>query len=224
MIAAFPIGASADFNVTPLLYQSKAMRPTPPAAVTRGDLLPDDLLVFATDAMAQRLLVEIESGTPPDWGRLWDVDQETWRQEIEALRDQDAIVNDDCTLLVLRLPTLPTDESGESEPERVPESPEEPEPPGAADALTEGNAPPVEPAAATAEPESSTGSVAPAGPEDGPDEAITAHERVAHGSISMLTLKNIINLINTNETGPGLLHLFFHLFSGARLSGALRTN
>ncbi len=72
--------------------------------VTRGELGPDDLIVFATDALAQRLLAEVESGTPPDWGRFWDLDQETWRQEIEALRDQNAIVNDDCTLVVLRLP------------------------------------------------------------------------------------------------------------------------
>ena len=60
--------------------------------------------MFATDALAQRLLAEVESGAPPDWDRFWDLDQETWRQEIEAIRDQNGIVNDDCTLVVLRLP------------------------------------------------------------------------------------------------------------------------
>ena len=68
LIASFPIGASADFNTTPQLYQSKAMRPTPQAVVTRGELRPDDLLVFATDATAQRLLAEVEAGTPPGLG------------------------------------------------------------------------------------------------------------------------------------------------------------
>ena len=68
LVASFPIAASADFNTTPQLYQSKAMRPTPRAVVTRGELRPDDLLVFATDATAQRLLAEVESGTPPGLG------------------------------------------------------------------------------------------------------------------------------------------------------------
>ena len=80
------------------------MRPTPQAVATRGELGPDDLIVFATDATAQRLLADVESGTPPDWGRFWDLDQETWRREIEAIRDQNAMVNDDCTLVVLRSP------------------------------------------------------------------------------------------------------------------------
>ena len=80
------------------------MRPTPRAVVTRGELQAGDLIVFATDALAQRLLAEVESGSPPDWGRFWDLDQETWRREIEAIRDQNGIVNDDCTLLVLRPP------------------------------------------------------------------------------------------------------------------------
>jgi hypothetical protein len=104
LIASFPIGASADFNTTPQLYQSKAMRATPQAVVTGGELRPDDLIVFATDATAQRLLAEVESGTPPDWGRFWDLDQESWRREIEAIRDQNAMVNDDCTLVMLRSP------------------------------------------------------------------------------------------------------------------------
>jgi hypothetical protein len=118
LIASFPISASVEFNVTPQLYQSKAMRPTPQATLARGELQPDDLMVFATDALAQRLLAEAESGTPPDWGRYWDLDQAVWRQEIEALRDCNAIVNDDCTLVVLRLPaaarTAP--DAGESQP------------------------------------------------------------------------------------------------------------
>ncbi len=103
------------------------MRPTPRAVVTRGELRPGDLLAFATDATAQRLLAEVESGTPPDWGRFWDLDQETWRREIEAIRDRDAIVNDDCTLVVLRLPgqgpagpvATEPEPAGESSPRRL---------------------------------------------------------------------------------------------------------
>ena len=87
---------------------------------------PAIVIVFATDAMAQRLLAEVESGTPPDWDRFWDLDPETWRQEIEALRDQNAIVNDDCTLLVLRFPTPVINAPEESEPESAGESPGDP--------------------------------------------------------------------------------------------------
>ena len=111
LFGTFPITAASEFGTTPHLYQSKAMRPTPSAVVTRGELGPDDLIVFATDAVAQRLLTEVESGTPPDWSRFWDLDQDIWRHEIAALRDQNAIVNDDCTLLVIRLPKVIEDES-----------------------------------------------------------------------------------------------------------------
>ncbi len=104
LIGSFPVATASDFGTTPYLYQSKPMRPTPLAVVQRGELGPDDLIVLATDAVAQRLLAEVESGTPPDWRRFWDLDQEVWRREIAELRAQNAIVNDDCTLLVIRLP------------------------------------------------------------------------------------------------------------------------
>ncbi len=104
LTGSFPVTSSSEFGTTPYLYQSKPMRPTPLAVVQRGELEPGDLIVLATDAVAQRLLAEVESGTPPDWGRFWDLDQEVWRREIEELRAQNAIVNDDCTLLLIRLP------------------------------------------------------------------------------------------------------------------------
>jgi hypothetical protein len=112
LTASFPVAASSEFGTTPQLYQSKALRQTPLAVVTRGELGPDDQIFFATDAVAQRLLAEVESGTPPDWGRFWNLDQEAWRQELVALRQQNAIVNDDCTLLVVRLP-VPSPEASE---------------------------------------------------------------------------------------------------------------
>jgi hypothetical protein len=125
LVASFPMSASADFNLTPQLYQSKAMRPTPQGIATRGELRPDDVIVVATDAVAQRLLAEIESGSPPDWGRFWDLDAETWRQEIESYRDQNAIVNDDCTLVVLRLPCSTPEAPATSAPELDDAKPDE---------------------------------------------------------------------------------------------------
>ena len=119
LLASFPVISSQEFGTTPFLYQSKPLRPTPSAVVTRGELAPDDQIIFATDAVAQRLLSEVESGTPPDWRRFWDLDQEAWRQELAALREQNAIVNDDCTLLVLRLPTTPPEVCDVSEAEEA---------------------------------------------------------------------------------------------------------
>ena len=104
LVESFPVTRAAEFGSTPRLFQSKSLRQMPVGVVHRGGLLPGDRLVVATDATAQALLTEVEAGTPPDWGRFWDLDQETWRSEIETLRDRGAIVNDDCTLVVVRLP------------------------------------------------------------------------------------------------------------------------
>jgi hypothetical protein len=106
LLTSFPMVASTDFDLHPFLYQSKALRETPLAVVLRGELQAGDLIVLATDAISQRLLAEIEAGTPPEWDRYWNLDQAAWRQEIDALRQQNAIVNDDCTLLVCRLPEV----------------------------------------------------------------------------------------------------------------------
>ena len=65
---------------------------------TRGELRPDDTHRFRDRRPAERMLADVESGSPPDWGRFWNLDQELWRGEIAALREQNAIVNDDCTL------------------------------------------------------------------------------------------------------------------------------
>jgi hypothetical protein len=104
LIDSFPVARSSDFGTTPPIFQSKPMQPMPAAIIRDGALLPGDLLLIATDALAQYLLSAVEAGNPPEWCRFWDLDQELWRQEIEALRDREAIVNDDCTLVVARLP------------------------------------------------------------------------------------------------------------------------
>ncbi|MGE3818845.1 MAG: hypothetical protein AB7I30_05375 [Isosphaeraceae bacterium] len=100
----FPVENSSAFGTTPDLYQSKPIRPTPVAAERRGDLLPEDMILFATDALACRILSAVEQGDPPDWRALWDTDQESWLAQIERDRDAGLIVNDDCTLVLLRLP------------------------------------------------------------------------------------------------------------------------
>jgi hypothetical protein len=103
LLTVFPIERSRDFGFSPVVYQSKPLRKTPVAAVRRGELLPRDLMVFATDALAQHLLASVEAGDMPEWEHFWDIEPVAWRQHIEELRDRSAIVNDDCTLLLLRL-------------------------------------------------------------------------------------------------------------------------
>jgi hypothetical protein len=133
LLDSFPVSRAADFNATPSIFQSKAMGPMPSGVVRSGILLPGDFLVIATDALAQSLLTEVEAGIFPDWGRFWDIDQECWRIEIEALRDRGAIVNDDCTLVLVRLPedsTLsPTTSEDTFSEERVTFHPESDGPP-----------------------------------------------------------------------------------------------
>ena len=131
LIRSFPVERSCDFGYTPPLYQSKPLRPIPEAQVLRGEIQPGDLLLLVTDALAQCLLAQIESGESPNWWRLLTIDEDTWRQDIEKLRDRGAIVNDDCTMLVVQLPSEDPDATGagamarECVPETVPaESPE----------------------------------------------------------------------------------------------------
>ena len=133
LVDSFPISRAADFNATPSIFQSKAMGPMPSGVVRSGMILPGDFLIIATDALAQSLLTEVEAGIFPDWGRFWDIDQEFWRIEIEAARDRGAIVNDDCTLVLVRLPqdsTLnPTTSEDTFSEERVTLHPESDGPP-----------------------------------------------------------------------------------------------
>jgi hypothetical protein len=136
LITTFPIERSSEFSYTPSVYQSKALLPTPKAQVLKGELRPGDLLLFATDALANQMMVTTESGDDaPDWDRLLAVDQDAWRQEIEFLRERGEMVNDDCTLLIVR--QVPADsevavasEPGAAELHVDPSRPENPAPPG----------------------------------------------------------------------------------------------
>lgn len=141
LVDSFPVARAADFGTTPDIFQSKPMRPMPAGVVRRGILLPDDLLVIATDAVAQCLLAAVEAGNPPDWTRFWDLDQDAWRNEIETLRDQHTIVNDDCTLVVVRLPEAA---SQSADPASEPTAADEPGLPSqaAVDALDDSQPPP----------------------------------------------------------------------------------
>jgi hypothetical protein len=61
--------------------------------------------VLATDAVAQWLLRRYEQGQPPEWEQFEGLDEPAWKEEINTLRRDNQIVNDDCTMLLLRIQT-----------------------------------------------------------------------------------------------------------------------
>jgi hypothetical protein len=103
LLATFPAERAEDFTVSTPLLQTLTDRPviTPLLAGGMGKL--GDFFLLASDATAQLLLQRCESGAEPDWERFWQVAEVDWRDEIVALRQSGEIVDDDCTLLAVRL-------------------------------------------------------------------------------------------------------------------------
>jgi hypothetical protein len=99
----FPIRHSKDFPVAPSLLQTKSDEPVPMPLCSQGRCRPGDVFILATDAVAEHLLGCCEAGSPPDWEALEAVDEAAWREQITAHRQTQKMVNDDCTLLFLRI-------------------------------------------------------------------------------------------------------------------------
>jgi hypothetical protein len=78
---------------------------------------PGDLLVLATDAVADWALRLIESGEPPDWEALWDLPETDWQREVKSLRAAGKMRYDDATLLLLRVGEVVDDVDEPEEPE-----------------------------------------------------------------------------------------------------------
>lgn len=57
------------------------------------------------------------AGPEPDWGRYEHLSQDAWRAELDALRRANDMVNDDCTLVVLRVAGV-----GEEPDEAIPDA------------------------------------------------------------------------------------------------------
>jgi hypothetical protein len=159
--ASFPVTAADQFGSAPLLIRSNPGFKTM-ALIASGVCQPGDRFLLATDAVAARLLKSAAHGPGPEWERFETIEEDAWRQELDALRQSRDMVNDDCTLIVLQVPganeTAPTateaqqlDETAPSEPiarvdasaqamEHI-EDPPPFEPPTATDGLTESTGP-----------------------------------------------------------------------------------
>lgn len=82
------------YNTTPLVFDA--------TADPRYTLRDGDVLLLATDAVAQWVLGLVEMGHNPV-ADLLNETEETWPRLIEHLREQRWIVNDDSTLLVIQV-------------------------------------------------------------------------------------------------------------------------
>lgn len=100
---SFPAVASRDFGRAPALLRTLNRNAGMAPLTAAGRCRPGDTFILATDAIAEWLFRELESGFPVDWERFWSLDATIWEAEIEALRAQRRIVDDDCTMLLIRV-------------------------------------------------------------------------------------------------------------------------
>lgn len=114
---SFPIVAADQFTSSPSLLRTKRGLAPPPVGFATGTCRPGDLFFLATDAVSARLISDAADG-PIDWERYSRLEPEQWRAEVDSLRDSGKMVNDDCTLLVLRVaPVAPPESQQDKESE-----------------------------------------------------------------------------------------------------------
>lgn len=100
---SFPVVDDGQLGSAPDLIRSKLGTRVPPVLVAAGTCGPGDLFLLATDAMAGRLLRE------RNWKRYCTLDEDSWRKELDHLRASGQVVNDDCTLVILKLESVPAE-------------------------------------------------------------------------------------------------------------------
>jgi hypothetical protein len=118
LVATFPVVAADQFGSAPLLIRSNPGFKTL-ALAAAGTCRSGDRFVLATDAVSARLFKNVSVGPGPDWGRYERITQDAWREELDTLRQANDMVNDDCTLVVLRV-AGGTDEPEEEIPDALP--------------------------------------------------------------------------------------------------------
>lgn len=117
VLQTFPIQASAEFEQDPLSICSADLGKDAllEFRTLEADCQADDLLVLATDAIAQWALTTLEAGIPPDWPAYVEMPEAAWRDHVVELRRAGRIRYDDTTLILLRVtPELQPPPSTES--------------------------------------------------------------------------------------------------------------
>ena len=102
---SFPMEAPDQFNNTPSLICSNPAnngRLWERVLRREGELIPGDLLILATDALAAWFLEEVESGRKP-WETLASIEPEEWDGWVEERRKERSMRNDDTTLVFVEV-------------------------------------------------------------------------------------------------------------------------
>lgn len=105
-LSAFPLANSTEFGLAPQALRSiDRFQQDGQLQFARCEstLVPGDLIVLCTDAVALWAYRLMEEGTPVDWSRFWDVTLDDWRAEVQTLREQCKMRVDDCTLILMRV-------------------------------------------------------------------------------------------------------------------------
>ena len=106
LLSSFPLTRAEEFGSAPPLLRSKLAAGIPEPVRAEGEARPGDLFVLATDAVAQALLAQALDGEGPlDWDGLVQLETEAWREMIATWRAEGRIVNDDATMLAVRILT-----------------------------------------------------------------------------------------------------------------------
>lgn len=103
LLGTFPCIDSKQFGNTPALVRTKPDVPMPGPSFARGKWQKGDLFLLATDSVSQYLLANCTDSLTPNWQRYWSMESDEWRLEIDQLREQGKIVNDDSTMLLVLL-------------------------------------------------------------------------------------------------------------------------
>jgi hypothetical protein len=101
--ATFPVTHSRHFANAPWLLSTRSDIGEPAPLFAAGRCEKGDLFLLATDALSQYLLRAVERRKEPNWKKLESLDDRAWRDRIEGLRDRKKIVNDDSTLVAIRV-------------------------------------------------------------------------------------------------------------------------
>jgi len=105
LLRTFPVEEAAELEADPVVIGSIDLNRDEMVAFESFEALcrPGDLLVLATDAVAEWAFWQRDAGTPPAWEDYWTKTDEAWQEEIGSLRHERQMRYDDATLLLLRV-------------------------------------------------------------------------------------------------------------------------
>ena len=105
LIECFPVVQAEDFGTAPPLLSTRpeySSRSLEDLQVRKGRLGLNDVLLLATDALAAWFLGQAEEGNRP-WEALAGLDAEAFAEFVDAQRRENAMRNDDVTLVVVQV-------------------------------------------------------------------------------------------------------------------------